>query len=409
MAAASSPNPFSTKWKASRRCRLNYHPVASTIRASQTIDDENKFYKELGMFSLRKKIEDSVLRAEMLAPMALELEEARCVKQEEIIHQYSLWDDLTKSNEILVKLADSAKMVDALKDLKFKAEEAKLITELAEMDAISYGLFKQAYAASVDVSKFLDKYEISKLLKEPYDMEGACIIIESGSEGIYSEIWAEQLVRMYTRWAEKQGYGGRVVEKCLSKNGGIKSATIEFETKYAYGYLSGERGVHRMTRSSLNGCLLPEAGLAAVDVMPLFLESAPDLIIDDKDLMISLPPCCEQEQGPLEPAVHIHHIPTGLKVQSTGERSRFANKIKALNRLKSKLLIILKDQGISNVTDIKRDDITNIQQLEIRRYVFHPNKLVQDVKTGIQLPDLNAVLNGNIGPLIGAHINIRHT
>ncbi|CAH2050013.1 unnamed protein product [Thlaspi arvense] len=95
-----------------------------------------------------------------------------CIKQQEMVRQYNLWDDLAKSNEVLVKLADSYKIVAALKDVQYKAEEAKLITQLAEMDAINYGLFKQAYTASLDVSKFLDKYEMSKLLRGHMMLKG---------------------------------------------------------------------------------------------------------------------------------------------------------------------------------------------------------------------------------------------
>ncbi|KAM7500107.1 hypothetical protein LguiA_024521 [Lonicera macranthoides] len=412
---AGGPNnnaPFNPKWTTTtytsrRHCTLHYPTLSSTIRASQPMDDKSKLYKELGMFSLRKKIEDSVIRAEMLAAPALEHEEARHFKQEEMVREYDLWDDLAKSNEVLANLADSAKVVDSLRDLTYKAEEAKLIAELAEMDAINCGLFEQAYTASVDVNKLMYNYETSKLLNGPYDFEGACIVIEAGSEGIYSEIWAEQLVEMYMKWAGKQCYGGRIVERYPSKNGGIKSATIEFEHKYAYGYLSGERGTHRMIRSSQNGSNVLEASLAAVDVIPLFLETSPDLIINDNDLAISFLSLCEEGMGRTKPAVHIQHIPTGLRVYSSGERSNFANKIKALNRLKAKLLVILTDQGASRVTSIKRNTIVDMWHQETRRYVFSPHKLVQDVKTGIQLSDPNSVLEGNIEPLIGASINIR--
>ncbi|KAK9289867.1 hypothetical protein L1049_008028 [Liquidambar formosana] len=407
--AGTAPS-FSSKCQvSSRRNNLQTQLVSTTIRASQSMDDKNKVYKELGMFSLRKKIEDAVLRAELLAPSALELEEASQIKQEEMIREYNLWDDLAKSNEILVKLAGSAKVVDALKDLTYKAEEAKLITQLAEMEAINFGLFKQAYNASVDVSKFLDQYEMSKLLRGPYDMEGASVIIKAGSEGISAEIWAEQLLSMYVKWAEKQGYKGRVVEKRPSKNGGIKSATIDLEFQYAYGYLSGERGVHHMIRIFDNGSVLHEASLASVDIIPLFLETAYDLQIDDKDLMISSPSSHGDDQAQTEPAVCIQHFPTGISVQSSGERTHFANKIKAFNRLKAKLLVIAREQGVSDVSSIKRDAIIDMWHQETRRYVFHPYKLVQDVKTGIQLPDLNSVLDGNIEPLIGAHINIRRS
>ncbi|KAI5318120.1 hypothetical protein L3X38_037828 [Prunus dulcis] len=389
---------FSSNWKASER---KSHQSLHT----SFMDDKNRVYKQLGLFSLRKKIEDTVLRAEMLAPLALKLEEARRNKQEQQIRDYNLWDDTAKSSEILAKLADSAKVVDALKDLTYKAEEAKLITQLAEIDAIHYGLFRQAYVASLDVSKLLDQYEMSKLLKGPYDMEGACLVIKAGGEG-YPEVWVKQLLSMYTKWAKKLGYKGRVIEKRPSTNGGIKSATIEFEFEFAYGYLSGETGVHNII-SSQNGSALHLASSASVDVFPLFLGKAHDLQIDEEDLVVTLPSMLEEEQGQTGPSVSIQHIPTSVTAQSSGERSHFANKIKAINRLKGKLLILALEQGVTKVSDIKKDDIVNLWQKETRTYMYHPHKLVKDVKTGIQLPDLMSVLNGNLEPLIVAHINSR--
>ncbi|XP_011075379.1 peptide chain release factor PrfB3, chloroplastic isoform X2 [Sesamum indicum] len=370
------------------------------FRASQEPldDDKNKFYKELGMFSLRKRIEDSILRAQMLAPTALELEEAKHVNQEEVVRDYDLWDDLSKSNEILIKLADSA-----------KAEEAKLITELAGVDAINYALFKQAYSVSLDVNKFLDKYEMSKLLKGPYDTEGACITLESRHGDIYSERWVGQLTQMYMKWAERQGHAGRIVERCPSNNGGLRSATIELEFRFAYGYLSGERGVHSVIRNFENNSGHREATLASVDVIPLFIESSPDLSIDDKDILVSYPSHCEDSPCRTSPAVHVQHIPTGLEVRSTGERSRFANKVKAINRLKAKLLVLLRDQGLSSVNSIKKGATRATSSQETRKYVLRPSKMVHDLKCGVQLPDVNAVLNGNLDPLIAAHINSRQS
>ncbi|XP_027065808.1 peptide chain release factor PrfB3, chloroplastic-like isoform X1 [Coffea arabica] len=383
---------------------------SSRIRASQPLNDKSNSNKQLGMFALRKKIEDSILSAEILAPTALEQEEARHIQQEKVIRECNLWDDIAQANEFLVKLAESDKVVDALKDLRYKAEEAKLIMELAEMDAINDGLFNQAYSASVYVNKYLKKYEMSKLLNEPYEREGACITIESGHEGIHDERWAEQLVQMYIKWAEKQGHKWRIIEKFPSKNGGIKSAILEFESNFVYGYLMGERGVHRMIKASPDGSLASEGSSATVDVIPLFLESVPDIFIDDKVLMISFSSIDEEYLSRTSPSVHIQHIPTGFTVKATGERSQFANKMKALNRLKAKLLIVLENQRISKVEDIDRSAIVDLWcQETTRRYVFYPAKLVQDVKTGIQLPDLTSVLNGNIEPLIVAHINNRRS
>ncbi|KAK9075881.1 hypothetical protein SSX86_004210 [Deinandra increscens subsp. villosa] len=389
--------------------RLGRRLLIPAAASSQPMDTHaTNSYKHLGMFSLRKKIEDSVNRAEMLGRSALEFEEARQIKQEEMVREYDLWDDLAKSSDILIKLADSAKVVDGLKDLTYKVEEAKLITELAEMDIINYALLKQAYTASVDVSKFLNKYEMSKLLKGKYEFEGACIIVEAGSEGIRSEIWAEQLVGMYMKWAKKQGLNGRIVEKnCGSKaEGAIKSVIIEFEQKYAYGYFLGEKGTHRMITCHPES--LSEVSSAAVDIVPLFLEETPEVNVEEKDLQINYIQLCENGRGQKRSIIQIQHLPTGLTVHSSGERNQFSNKMKALNRLKAKLLVISKDQGVSNITKIEKDSIIDHWHQETRRYVFRPYKLVQDVKTGIQLADPNFVLNGNLDPFISAHINNRH-
>ncbi|XVE61076.1 hypothetical protein DITRI_Ditri06bG0010800 [Diplodiscus trichospermus] len=400
-------NPWQSSSSTNKRSKTS-QLLHFTVRASHSIDDKNRAYKQLGLFSLKKKIEDVILRAEMLAPTALELEEARRIKQEEMIRDYDLWDDPAKSNEILVKLADSVKLVDALKDLKYKAEEAKLITQLAEIDAVNYSLFEQAYDASLVVNDLLDKYEVSKLLSGPYDMEGACVIIKAGSGGNKSEVWAEQLLRMYIKWAKKQGYKGRLVEKNLATSGGIKSATIEFEFEYAYGFLSGERGVHLMI-SSQNGSVDNEASQVGVDIVPMFLGTTPDLQISDEDLILSSPLPLEENKSRVGYTVSVQHIPTGITLQSSGERSYFANQIKALNRLKAKLLVIANEQGVSCLSRINADAIVDVWQKETRRYIFHPTKLVQDVKTGLGLPDLNSVLDGNIEPLIGAHINSRQS
>ncbi|XP_042510571.1 peptide chain release factor PrfB3, chloroplastic-like isoform X2 [Macadamia integrifolia] len=361
--------PLRLNWGALKRVQSQVVP--STIRASQSMEDKDKVYKEVGLFSLRKKIEDAVLRAEVLASTALESEEARQIKQEEMIREYNLWDDLTKSNEILFELADSTRVVDALRDVRYKAEEAKLITQLAEMDAINSRLFKQAYSASVDMSKFLDRYEMSKLLCGPYDMEGACVTIQAGPKGVYPEVWAERLLKMYTQWAKKHGHKGRVVEKYPAKDGGIKSAIVEFEYEYAYGFLCGERGIHRMVGIFHDISLLCETSLARVDVIPLFLHKTSDLEVDDKDLLISSLSRSGEEKliCQTELAVSIRHIPTGIRVQSSGERSHFANKIKALNRLKAKLLVIAMEQGVSNVKNIKRDSIDGLWHQETRSFV----------------------------------------
>ncbi|KAK1277218.1 hypothetical protein QJS04_geneDACA003691 [Acorus gramineus] len=311
-----------------------------------------------------KKIEDAVERAEAMTSTALELEEVKRIKQEEIFRGCNLWNDLSTSNESLVALADTIKVVDSLKDLQYKAEEAKLITQLVERDAINHQLFKQAYNSAVDVSKFLDHYEMSKLLRGAFDIQGACMIITAGAESGYSEKWAEKVLGMYTRWAEKQGYSMRVLELLPSRRAGIKSATIEFESEYVYGHLLGEKGLHRMIRYCLDGSIVREVPTACL----LKYLAAPDLDVTDEDLEVSSISSLREDQSgcSTETGVIINHLPTGIAVRCSGERSHFANKTKALNRLKAKLLVAGMEQGISDIRDIKRAAITSAEKQEVR-------------------------------------------
>ncbi|GAB2267169.1 hypothetical protein Dimus_002153 [Dionaea muscipula] len=391
-----------SKWQASQKIvsQATYFPYMEA-RASNSMDDKNRIYKELGSYTVRRKIEDAVARAEILAPIALEHEEAKRIRREELIHEYNLWDDPSRSSEALVQLADSVKLVDTLKDLTYKAEEAKLITELANIDVVNHRLFEQAYNTSVDLSKFLDQYEMSKLLRGPYDMQGASLIIRAKDNDIYSEVWAEQLLNMYVKWAENQGRRGRIVEKLSSANGGIKSATVEFEFEYAYGYLLGEFGVHHMISSQ------PEPSIAAVDVVPLFLDmSPPDMNLHERDLIISSHYSSNKNAhvGFEHVNIRVEHVPTGLCLQSSGERNQTANKIKAVNRLKGKLFVIMLEQRVSSISNIRSDDIVDMWKQDTRRYVFYPQKLVWDLKTGVQSRDLTSVLDGNIEQLVEAHI-----
>ncbi|KAG7561174.1 Peptide chain release factor [Arabidopsis thaliana x Arabidopsis arenosa] len=391
-------------WRRFYRKRTPSRFLIFSVRASNSMDDMDTVYKQLGLFSLKKKIKDVVLKAEMFAPDALELEEEQWIKQEETMRCYDLWEDPAKSDEILLKLADRAKAVDSLKDLKYKAEEAKLIIQLGEMDAIDYSLFEQAYDSSLDVSRSLHHYEMSKLLRDQYDAEGACMIIKSGSQDAKSQIWTEQVVSMYIKWAEKLGQNARVAEKCsfLSNKSGVNSATIEFEFDYAYGYLLGERGVHRLIISSTSN----EECSATVDIIPLFLRASPDFEVKEDDLIVSYP--AKENHKIAENMVSIQHIPSGITVESSGERNQFANRIKALNRLKAKLLVIAKEQKISDVNKINSKNILEPGE-ETRRYVSKGQKMVVDTKTGLEILDLKSVLDGNIGPLLGAHISMRRS
>jgi peptide chain release factor 2 len=318
-----------------------------------------------------------------------------------------LWDDVEHAQRVSSKLVHRQAELRKISDLRQRVDDLEVLYELSEDEGDAAGV-AEADEERVNLRKELEALEVRTLLSGEYDQRDAMVTIRSEAGGVDAADFAEMLMRMYLRWAERHQYPVEVYDTSYAEEAGLKSATFRVNAPYAYGTLSVEQGTHRLVRiSPFDNQGRRQTSFAGVEVLPV-VEETDHVDVPEKDIRVDV----FRSSGPggqsvntTDSAVRITHIPTGIVVSCQNEKSQLQNKTAALRVLQSKLLARKREEERAELDALK--DSGSSWGNQMRSYVLHPYQMVKDLRTGYEVGNPDTVLDGEIDGLLEAAIRWR--
>jgi len=331
----------------------------------------------------------------------------RRTELEKAASEPGLWDDADHARQVTTELGQVNEDIELLAGLSEKLSDADTLNLLIEEESDD-SLRPEVEEVLGDLDRRLSALELRSLFAGPYDNGDAVAEIHAGAGGTDAQDWAEMMLRMYTRWAERRGFDIEVEEATPGQEAGLLSATFIVKGRYAFGLLAAERGVHRLVRiSPFDAQHRRQTSFASLDVVPFLEDVSDEVEIDEKDLRIDTyrsSGAGGQHVNKTDSAVRLTHLPTGIVVSCQNQRSQHQNKAKAMQVLGAKLAERQRAEHQATLDQLSGDRTDNAWGNQIRSYVLAPYQLVKDLRTNEETGNVEAVLDGDLDAFVEAEL-----
>lgn len=333
--------------------------------------------------------------------------EARRPQLETELGRPDLWDDPDAAQKLQREFSSVSDDIATFEDLDAELSDIATLAELAREEG-DESQEPEIAAVIEDLRRRFDDLELRALFTGEYDDCDAIMEFNSGAGGVDAQDWCEMLMRMFLRWAERRGFDVEIDAASPGTEAGVSSATFVVKGRYAYGYLRSEHGVHRLVRiSPFDNAARRQTSFTSIKITPFIEDAGDEIAIDDKDLRIDVyrsSGAGGQHVNVTDSAVRITHLPTGIVVSCQNERSQHQNKDQAMKVLKAKLLDLERQAHEAKLAEITGDQLDANFGSQIRSYVLHPYQQVKDLRSGVEIGNVEGVLDGDLDALMEGYL-----